>query len=88
MSGFVSRRIVAVFRHQPLTQVKLDTLRMLAACPNGSCAVYGVMDGGVLAALVMYGLAERIPSDALGGLKYRATDAAGAVLAELAEAQR
>lgn len=78
-----ARRPVATFKGQPLTQVKLDTLRALAACPHGSTAVYGVMGGAVLAALVQFGAAERIPSDRLGGLKYRISAEGADFLASL-----
>ena len=68
-----------------LTPNKARTLRALAHCGDrGSCSVYGVMDGAMLAALVQFELAERLPEDGLGGNRYRVTPAGLEVLARIA----
>lgn len=59
-----------------ITAAKRAALEALARCGDaGSCHVHGVMDGAHLSYLVQCGLAERIPSDAIGGLRYRVTAA-------------
>jgi hypothetical protein len=68
----------------PMTETKIATLRELAKCRTGTCSVTGVMEGGTLAALVQFGLAERIPSDSLGGARYRVSEAGLKFLQELA----
>ena len=45
----------------------LDALRRLASFANGSGGVPGVMSGGMLAALVTLGVADRAPQDRIGG---------------------
>jgi hypothetical protein len=67
-----------------LTERKALVLRELAGCgAGGTCAVHGVMDGGQLAALVQFGLAERMPSDAIGGMRYRIAPSGREMLAQL-----
>ena len=59
-----------------MTPRKVATLRELSHCATGSSPVPGAMDGGQLAALVQFGLAERSHHDTrLGGWVYRITDA-------------
>lgn len=60
-----------LFNSIPLTDARRSALAELAKCPNGSCAVRGIMDGAVLATLVQMGLAERMESDPLGGCRYQ-----------------
>lgn len=67
----------------PMTETKIATLRELAECPNGSCRVTGVMEGGTLAALVQFGLADRIEPDPLGGARYRINPAGRTFLATM-----
>lgn len=59
------------YNHIPLTEHRLDVLTELAGCPNGTAAINGVIPGGVLAALVQMGLADRIEPDRLGDNRYR-----------------
>lgn len=70
-------------RLEPMTATKIWTLRELAKCPEGSGAVSGVLDGGTLAALVQFGLADRLPPDRIGGSRYAANEAGRQFLASL-----
>lgn len=77
MSSPAWRAIVArTSLGQPVTRHQYDVLQRLADCgASGSCAVRDVMDGGTLAALVQFGLAERMAravNDQVGGCRYRA----------------
>lgn len=69
-----------------LTDAKINALEALGRCVTGSCAVRGTMDGGTLAALVQFGLAERMAAaanDHAGGNRYRISQQGVAVLARL-----
>ncbi len=65
-----------------MTEQHERVLEELAKCPKGSTAVHGVMSGGLLAALVQMGLADRIEPDALGGNRYAVNTAGTGYLAK------
>lgn len=69
------------FNHLPLTPPRLAALVELAKFPTGAGGIAGVMSGGLLAALVQMGLADRIDPDAVGGNRYRVNDKGHEVLA-------
>lgn len=73
----MSKKPARLYNGIPLTSDRLKVLQALARCPSGSGAVPGVLPGGLLAALVMMGLAERTPRtrDQVGGLHYQCTAA-------------
>lgn len=65
-----------------VTEGHLKVLTELVKCgPRGTCHVTGAMSGGLLAALVQFGFAQRLPEDAIGGQRY-AAKAAGIWLAK------
>lgn len=63
-----------------VNDAKLETLARLAGWPNGTGAISGVLEGGTLAALVQFELADRIGEDRVGGLRYRINAAGLAML--------
>ena len=64
-----------VFNHIPLTSYRRAVLDELAKCPNGTAPINSVMPGAHLATLVAMGLADKLPPDALGDIRYAINDA-------------